>query len=131
MREIKFKFWNKCLKKMSKIHRLGVIWEYLNEEWGFFPWEDLVKLQHTGLQDRSGTGIYEGDILKYVGHKCPECGSHVEYPDHKLYKVFWSHKEVGFVCENDDNYMLPQIWGTDMEIIGNVFEMPELLDGDE
>ena len=131
MREIKFRAWDKENKKMIyqdpllAFHRF-MTWvdSHVYEEGKLMPY---IMLQYTGIKDKNGNPIYEGDIMEYKGHKCIECGQHVKYPNHNPYTVFWTEHEVGFVCENDDNYMSPRIWGKDMEVIGNIYEHPELL----
>jgi len=61
MREIRFKFWNRELRKMSKAYGLGVIWESLCEEWGIFDWADVDKLQFTNFKDNFDKEVYGGD----------------------------------------------------------------------
>jgi uncharacterized phage protein (TIGR01671 family) len=120
MREFKFRVWD---KQQHKFHT--------NKDWGISldganiigfsshdSWpddrgykitltENLVVLQYTGLQDKNGKDIYDGDILFFVQqdgvwsnqvNRCIE----VKYP---------------FVCSNAHL----------AEVIGNIFENPELL----
>ena len=71
----------------------------------------------TGLKDKNGKEIYEGDILRQHKNK----GT--------MFKVFW-HKDGSFLVEEIDE---PSIWNSlwawakVTEIIGNIYENPELL----
>lgn len=59
-RKIKFRIWDKEHNKLLKLHQFGnQNIEYLNER------EDLVVLQFTGVKDRNGKEIYEGDVLQW------------------------------------------------------------------
>ena len=53
MREIKFRAWDKDLLKMYS-------------KWTVIPDDDRshILMQYTGLKDKNGVEIYEGDILK-------------------------------------------------------------------
>ncbi len=84
--------------------------------------------QSTGLLDKNGKEIYEGDRLEYDGEKCPHCKKLI-YNDHKLYTIKWNTKDATFECINDENFMSPYIWSRDMKIIGNIHENPDLLQG--
>jgi len=74
--------------------------------------------QFTGLKDMNGEGIYEGDIFEYGGRK---------------YVVKFDKERAGFYpfakgdgcgcCEDEVVRVLD-----DCEIIGNIFENPELLE---
>ena len=74
--------------------------------------------EFTGKHDVDGTKILDGDILEYCNIK--------KYPHHpNPYLVEWDDDAAGFKCENADNYMLASVW-SEMRIIGNRFENPEL-----
>jgi len=130
MREIKYRAWDKKAREMYQVNELGVgsasyeqyaVNVYQQPETGFskfYPGVVLV-MQYTGYKDRNETEIYEGDILKYENPK---------YPNHKPYVIKWSDDDCGFECVNSENFMLPSVWG-EMEIIGNIYDNPELLKG--
>ena len=75
--------------------------------------------QYTGCKDANGNEIYEGDILKcklYNG-------------DYENYVIVWDEEDACFDAFNKDksNFMVTSIW-TASEIIGNIYENPELLE---
>ena len=90
----------------------------LSGKGGSIGLEDCELLQYTGLKDKRGKEIYEGDILK-----CPQ-------PlDDNLFEVghvYWCSDSAGYYVEtNLSNDELSAF--TDGEVIGNIYENPELL----
>jgi len=79
-----------------------------------------VLMQFTGLLDKQGKEIYEGDIVRYVN----------EYLDHPIdfNVVFYD----GQFCQDKsaDKRYTPDIWydWNMVEVIGNIYENPELLE---
>ena len=79
--------------------------------------------QYTGLHDKNGKEIYEGDIVKFEdvsGYK-DGCAS-----------VIWHEDSCGYYLENDDDNIYDTLYdftpSYQMEIIGNIHENPELLE---
>ena len=82
--------------------------------------------QYTGLTDKNGKEIYEGDIVKFEdvsGYK-DGCAS-----------VIWHEDSCGYYLENDDDNIYDTLYdftpSYQMEIIGNIHENLELLEGKE
>ncbi len=143
MRDTRFRAWGTAEKKMYRnvfFDNIEVYWfgengelddtELLGDRYEKRMLQHCILQQYTGLKDKNGQGIYEGDILKYDEDKCPHCKKLI-YDKHDLYVIKWNAEMCQFDCTNEDNYMSPEIWERDMEIIGNIYENPELLEVDK
>lgn len=127
MREIKFRAWNKNTKRMlNGVSSLE--WDYIGSimigvkesqvlRKKFNPIGAIELMQYTGLKDKNGKEIYEGDILRglTVGN----------------FWVQWKDKSacfgIGDLSENIPlKYYLEDILN-EVEVIGNIYENPELL----
>ena len=61
MREIKFRGWDEESSQMLPSQDLTQVVQY----WTWLGEKDVKLLQFTGLIDKNGTEIYEGDVLRY------------------------------------------------------------------
>jgi len=118
MREIKFRAWD---KKKEQMHYGVETWDelpFIINPQGIFT--DFILMQYTGLKDKNGKEIYEGDIL--------------DGDDGFRYLVKWD--SGGFVVVRydrlDRGIMLRILSCTSFlsscKIIGNIYENPELLE---
>jgi uncharacterized phage protein (TIGR01671 family) len=82
---------------------------------------DLPLMQYTGLKDRNGKEIYEGDILLTDGDEFGDIYSTVVFEKGAFYV-----KEEGYPVE-----LLLSDLIEDCEVCGNIFENPELLEMEE
>ena len=77
----------------------------------------LIPLEDTGLKDKNGQEIYEGDIMRAANH-CPGCS--------QPYLAICEYKGSGFWARDAKGYLLFSL--SHYEVIGNVYENPELLE---
>ena len=106
-REIKFRAWVEKDKSMI-FHREVIERAHLQFE-GKLNHNDIV-MQFTGLQDQNGKDIYEGDILSVP---------RLENTRHQVRMVIeW---------ENENSRFTKFYPRTAFQIIGNIYENPELL----
>lgn len=114
--------------------------EYLNGRWvhgylsdknyindksleGEFLVDENTICQYTGLTDKNGKKIFEGDILRHA--------------DETILKTVWNDRKYGFAAQcvkgsallKDCKWGLWEFESDEVEVIGNVFDNPELLGG--
>jgi uncharacterized phage protein (TIGR01671 family) len=126
MREIKFRAWNMITRKMSFPNSIRLPWEQKRD--------GVYLMQFTGLLDRQGNEIFEGDIVKILYTDWPSCSSCHKSPQEHMNAialtrvVIWS-KQGFYVSHKVDGWaesMEPGAHGF-IEIIGNIYSNPELL----
>lgn len=104
-REIKFRAWDKLSQKMkTEITRLQL--PHTEHEENLYG---TVLMQYTGLKDKNGVEIFEGDIVSSTG---------------VFSKVIWKDEDAMFGIHNGQ-YELGFYKG--IEVIGNIYQNPELL----
>ncbi|UCE67367.1 MAG: hypothetical protein JSU85_04960 [Candidatus Zixiibacteriota bacterium] len=138
MKTIKFRAYNKEDKKMYALEGITDNHFMVDNHWHTRDqFEDPQ--QYTGLKDKNGIEIYEGDIIKYIRFNwyCPD------HPKHNtdlisFCEIFWDEEEhafrergryesgggwEGYLRFNDDRADICKI-----QVIGNIYENPELLE---
>jgi len=124
MREAKFRAWDGIRKKMSEPFNLYMLKDgYFIDREGTaeastFILSDCDILQYTGLKDKNGEKIYEGDVVKGI------------FYEGKLetMKIEWHERMAGFIISGYPMH-IHGLHG--VEVIGNIYENPELLKGNK
>lgn len=136
-REIKFRAWDKReLEMIEDVANYFKRYEVLDEPDRYIP------LQFTGLKDKNGREIYERDIVLIPDTYTDIIvdGQGPEEPHNHIAEVRYGNAEFVFIItDNADilrkgtytwNALCEETGVDDLEVIGNVYENPELISKD-
>lgn len=117
MREIKFRAWDKKNTQMLKSSEIGNLMFSYGENYDHITKYEAEIMQYTGLKDKNGKEIYEGDICKWFSG-LNDAG--------KVGQIVWLDTEMGWRFK--ENYIdYPPCIYLNVEVIGNIYENPALL----
>ena len=104
----KFRYFYKPLKIMCEFQEKDYLYEFAEKE-------NYVLMQCTGLKDKNGKLIYEGDICEYEFEEIGKQKAIIEF----------NQKYAAFFAKPLNDFQYANI--NDCEVIGNIYENKELL----
>ena len=122
----KFRAWDNWRKRMSVVDRIYIdtkgvrLYDDFGEYWRDF--RDVELMQSTGLKDKNGKEIFEGDVVRQVRTQ--------PTTENETITGVVSMIEGAWLIMNDCEQLASDLWSEtdENEIIGNVFENRELLE---
>jgi hypothetical protein len=114
MRDIKFRFWDEPNNKMrswDEWSRQASARVLLDSN---YPPARIIPMQFTGLVDKNGVEIYEGDIIF-----CDRCNLNSE--------ISWGKKSAMFYFHRPNVHDAYDVDCQCIEVIGNIHQNPELI----
>lgn len=137
MREVKFRAWDEEYEMMLNMSSDGF--------WGIEKFfgalnDRCILMQYTGLRDKNGIEIYEGDIVKFVtkGGYSVRGVTDIKYYDEPYCFLslsggserYRSHKERPLGSSGSSTPYKPYTWNSYkiLEVVGNIHENLELLE---
>lgn len=118
----KFRAWDRIKKRMFLVLEIDYENELVSDEtyWNTTPFDDVKLMQSTGLRDKNGVEIYEGDIVRFT---LTDGFSYITIEDGVV-----TYKLCAFYVVNRlGEYLISDIYTNDIEVIGNIYENLSLI----
>ena len=110
----RFRAWQESTKRMFENSQLNMAVKNLKNEGGTFD----VIMQCTGLRDKNGVLIFEGDVVFSESNQY-----------YKQDEIVWDCYDMGWDIGKKDSWKLRSPMSSKTEIIGSIYENPELITG--
>ena len=135
MRELKFRAWIKnynCYADVLGFEQDRLFVQFQSGERAqhrlYVPIEDCVLEQYTGLKDKNGQKIYEGDIVTFMVERFNNVTLGFESEDWHTAVVEWNQDDACYSFMVRD---VPFSVRYEAEVIGNIHKQPELLEAND
>jgi uncharacterized phage protein (TIGR01671 family) len=137
-REIKFRAWDDANGQMIPNEHCDVLLKNVNNV-GRYANHHLHYMQFTGLQDKKGKDIYEGDIViiknsifvKFDMDSCETTDDIPEVYEDSESEIVFSDGAFCVTEPNTDTHVPINIYDTnDIGVIGNIYESPNMLNSE-
>ena len=109
MRDIRFRAWDKCYRRMVDVDELHIKSGKIRYAKGFNTLVRFALMQYTGLKDKNGVEIYEGDVVRH--------------DDGWTSAVRWDDFLTGFYPFHFD--IDKELFLSSWEVIGNIYAREE------
>ncbi len=127
----KYRVWDKELQTMLDVSLIdfkkGVLvgehWEF--GETNFMSFDEIVLMESTGLFDKNNKEIFEGDVVRQVRTQ--------PTTENETITGVVTMIEGAWLIMNDNEQLASYLWSEtdENEIIGNIYENPDLLEVDD
>lgn len=101
------------------------IWAVVTANEGIYEGDDIIIEQDTGIKDKNGKEIYEGDIVTFMIELFDSVTLGLEIEEWHTAVVEWSQDDACYSFVDGDDPFSVQF---EAEVIGNIHENPELLE---
>ena len=132
----KYRAWDKKDKVIREVTAIDWSLEYVEFMNGAVErsFDDLILMQSTGLKDKNGVEIFEGDIVKTFSNINKFTDSFAENvePNYGYTSIVRDGASFKMTYKGKPSYVLNENAGSMaeyMEVLGNIWENPELLEG--